>query len=696
MTYIQYANRGEKIHDVSLSQLHWPLIGGQLMSSDTVRLGPEGRQSTYITEKYRHQDNGNEISVSKALYPDGYRSISILDNGQEFNQGYRPDGSINYTVSPETNNNTKNMTYFDYTHTNNIPKGEDGLIARTLNKVRSAFTGQTEPTEPVNTDNWDRDNGTVTVGGKTYATNNRNDVIALQDYLINQGYNLGVTKGTGYFGKNTQAALNKHFASPTPVTTQSSTQPQPQTSPSFFTNAKNAVTSWFAKDNQEAQAPINSWDQNTGAISLDGKAYNTNNRNDVVALQNYLIGKGYNVGSTGADGKFGRNTGDALQSYISARASNTNTPAMNTDEARKLIGDLVNYSANPHLQAAYQAIDPTSQFGQNDQEVIKQLQARFNLPVTGVLDDKTLERFNHENSLRGKIENVQEAFARPGSVGRQFARAAAQAVLPDGWVKSKKLFRGDFSDTQQQQFDYILKSAAGAAPGIYSLSGAQYSDGYAPGHANYDANMVRRAVDILSGNDQQSGAFSIGGATVSTHMFPNGKKGSLLTDRYDFNNAAPENIEQQKQAIQNDPNLTQEEKDRKLAELNTSIAAIEARVAKGQGDRSSTNTYYGLFEDGTPMTEEDIQWALDDRSNYPAKIRKDGSTYRPALANHADINDMMYTTWTGKGNTYMGNNKTTYYPTKAAEIFADTKNKFSRNISTARRGGQLNYLKYIH
>ena len=42
---------------------------------------------TYINEEYNN--NGNKTSVSKALYPDGYRSISILNNGQEFNQGYK-------------------------------------------------------------------------------------------------------------------------------------------------------------------------------------------------------------------------------------------------------------------------------------------------------------------------------------------------------------------------------------------------------------------------------------------------------------------------------------------------------------------------------------------------------------------------------------------------------------------------------
>lgn len=123
MTTIQYANKGTKVKDSAIQQLEWPLIGGMLMSSDTTRLGPEGQQATYINEKYQNEA-GDKISVSKALYPDGYRSISILNNGQEFNQGYRPDGSINYTLTPEQFKKDT-MSYLDYTRP--IPKGQKGL-----------------------------------------------------------------------------------------------------------------------------------------------------------------------------------------------------------------------------------------------------------------------------------------------------------------------------------------------------------------------------------------------------------------------------------------------------------------------------------------------------------------------------------------------------------------------------------------
>jgi hypothetical protein len=65
--------------------------------------------------------------------------------------------------------------------------------------------------------------------GKTYSTSNRDDVIALQNELINKGYNLGVSQGNGNFGKNTQAALTRYISgsNPSPIrTTQSSVAPQ--------------------------------------------------------------------------------------------------------------------------------------------------------------------------------------------------------------------------------------------------------------------------------------------------------------------------------------------------------------------------------------------------------------------------------------------------------------------------------------
>lgn len=206
------------------------------------------------------------------------------------------------------------MTYFDYANYNKIPLGEEGLIARMRNSIQSVLNGNKSDSE-----GWDRQANKVTINGKTYSTTNREDVVALQDYLISKGYNLGVAKGTGNFGKNTQAALTSHFSSKGPVTTQSSTQPIPKTDPAFFTNMAKTVKGWFDKERTQ-----NSWDQSTGVVTIDGKNYSTNNRDDVAALQDYLIDKGYNLGVTSGNGNFGKNTRAALTSFMSNNTT-TNT-----------------------------------------------------------------------------------------------------------------------------------------------------------------------------------------------------------------------------------------------------------------------------------------------------------------------------------------------------------------------------------
>lgn len=112
MTFIQYADKGTKMKDSAIPRLEWPLLDGVLVTSDTTKLGPDNQQATYIDENYQNED-GTKFSVSKILYPDGYRSISILNNGQEFSQGYRPDGSITYTITPQKFKKDT-MNYYNY------------------------------------------------------------------------------------------------------------------------------------------------------------------------------------------------------------------------------------------------------------------------------------------------------------------------------------------------------------------------------------------------------------------------------------------------------------------------------------------------------------------------------------------------------------------------------------------------------
>ena len=794
--------------------LQWPLIDGILQKSDTTYLGPDNNKATYIDEVYKRSD-GQNTKVTKGIYSDGYRFIDMITGDDQFTQGYRPDGSINYTLLPEE---------YKKHRAQQVPKGFDGLkIKRALNFFnpftwpsriaatlpKDAPEGTKFPAIVVDkksqTLRYYDENGNQQLSSIVSTGANKGDITAkaesktpegqfkigsksdkvkegvFGDNLFmglsgtsNSGHNL-VGRGFGIHGdankplqlgrcdshgcvrvehKNleelynlaepgtnvyirkqggnmklipkgakgwyasemqawspekmkqilkqygkeglsdaTYAYLVKRVGEPQIVTTQSSTMPQLGKTDGWGQNAMSKIKDFFTNNTKTKDE----WNQANNTVTINGKIYSTTDKNDITELQNYLINNGYNLGVSKGTGYFGNKTRQALTQHFNTKSSlQSNLQPVKiseeTSDIRKLIGDLVNYSTNPYLKDSFAKIDQSSEFGDNDREVIKQLQARYNLPVTGKLDDATLERFKHENSFIGKVENVVESFNKPGSVGRQFSRAITQAILPEGWVKEKQLYRDDFTKTQQQQFDYILKRASQAKPDVYSLSGAQYSDGYAPGHYGADPNLIRRGVDILSGNDQQSGAFSIGGATVSTHIFPNGKRGSLLTDVYDFNSATPDYIVQQQNAIKNDSNLTEQERAQKLAELNTSVAAIEAQIAKGQGDQHSTATYYGLYEDGTPMTQEDIQWALSDRSNYPGKKRKDGSTYRPRLAKHADINDLMYTTWTGSGNTYKGSTTSKEHPTVLSQIVGDAKNFWNTKIRKEQIGGCLKYI----
>lgn len=537
------------------------------------------------------------------------------------------------------------MNYLNYTQ-ENIPLGKDGWLANIFSANK-------------NTDNWNKQEGSVTIGGKTYSTKDRNDVVALQDYLIDKGYNLGVTKGTGYFGKNTQAALNKHFASPVPVTTQSSTQPQPETSPSFFTNAKNTVASWFTKD----EKPANSWDKSTGAISLDGKTYNTSNRNDVAALQNYLIGKGHNVGGTGADGLFGKNTQKALTGYLNkgqmSGASNPLDPSQ--QQYRSTMLELANRSHNPALKAAAAKINQNSAWGQNDSELIKHLQARYNLPVTGKMDEVTLKRFNKENSFLGRMENVLEGlnFGAKGSVGSQYARIG-RAMLPG--FEAPTLNRTDFTNSQRATFDNLLMNAFNAKDGTYSVSGAQYTDGYAGGHYGVNDNIFQEGLDILSGNDQHQAAMSIGGNTVSVYTLPNGKRVALMTDKFDFNNAASrEEIQAKYDAIDANVNLSEKEKRKAKRDITFSKANAES-IVNSMLDGPTSYTEYGIYSDGTTASPEDIAAVL--------QMREQDNRKRQALASKTNLGNQMYTKWTGAGNTYKG------------------------STTIQRFGGRLNYQNY--
>lgn len=110
--------------DKSKVTLKWPLIDGILQKSDTTYVGPENNQATYIHEVYKRPD-GQNTEVTKGIHSDGYRFIDMITGDNTFTQGYRPDGSINYTILPEE---------YKKWQKNQVPKGFTGMqIKRALN-----------------------------------------------------------------------------------------------------------------------------------------------------------------------------------------------------------------------------------------------------------------------------------------------------------------------------------------------------------------------------------------------------------------------------------------------------------------------------------------------------------------------------------------------------------------------------------
>lgn len=112
------------MQDKNKITLKWPLIDGILQQSDTTYLGPDNDKAMYIHEVYK-RPNGQNTKVTKGVYSDGYRFIDMITGDKVFIQGYRPDGSINYTILPEEHKKHIEQQ---------IPKGFDGMkIKRALN-----------------------------------------------------------------------------------------------------------------------------------------------------------------------------------------------------------------------------------------------------------------------------------------------------------------------------------------------------------------------------------------------------------------------------------------------------------------------------------------------------------------------------------------------------------------------------------
>lgn len=122
--------------DTNKITLKWPLIDGVLQKSDTTYLGPTNNRAMYIHEVYTRPD-GQNTKVTKGVYSNGYRFIDMLTGDDQFMQGYRPDGSINYTV---TSDDIKQDKKGPRQYNKNIPKGYTGMEIRRALNILNPFT----------------------------------------------------------------------------------------------------------------------------------------------------------------------------------------------------------------------------------------------------------------------------------------------------------------------------------------------------------------------------------------------------------------------------------------------------------------------------------------------------------------------------------------------------------------------------
>lgn len=298
---------------------------------------------------------------------------------------------------------------------------------------------------------------------------------------------------------------------------------------------------------------------------------------------------------------------------------NTGAIVPNVDKTDKqLVQDLLGTVSSDLIGTTNPEMSPGTQLSQQDKQYIKALQAAYGIPVTGDLDDTTLEMFRYKNSITGKVNDLYQQAVKGGSTARQFINFGVRTALP--FLPTKELRRDDFTDGQQRHFDKILTQAFNAKDGVYQLSGGMYSDGYAKGHKGHDNSFIATGTRILSGNDQTDAAYSVGGGAVRVATLPNGRRAAMITDVYDFNN------------------------DKGTDTDLTTLQGV-ANIANKLTVRPSSNTKYALYEDGTPVSEEDIQIVYNLGEDFLKSTTK-----RPLLARHVPNLGYKATTWTGKGN----------------------------------------------
>lgn len=247
--------------------------------------------------------------------------------------------------------------------------------------------------------------------------------------------------------------------------------------------------------------------------------------NETVDLQNYLISEGYNVGSTGADGKFGKNTQAALKQAVSknpALASKYGKfiPDYKPEMPRPAgVGEM--NTAQSDATRVQTPVVPSIIKG--NQRTPLQLAGQYfpqqTAPSSGILkkDDRSPERrqfdkeANAEPSIRSGIRNFLSKNL-PGPVLKGSALLGADAMGNEETITADAF--------SPEAVDFIQEMAKRLGPGKHALGG-NYRKIYGGGVADF-AELSPGAREVAT----KLGQFNIDVA----------KDGTIrAADRYNFN-----------------------------------------------------------------------------------------------------------------------------------------------------------------
>lgn len=136
----------------------------------------------------------------------------------------------------------------------------------------------------------------------------------LQTQLMSLGYNVGSTGADGKWGKNSQAALDKALAEGYVLKNGTLTPPPGKSliKRSFFPEAEKM----YAEADAAKKAKAVEQNSFMGAPYRADYTASDHAKANARSMQEQLIKAGYNVGSTGADGKWGKNSQAALNKAL--------------------------------------------------------------------------------------------------------------------------------------------------------------------------------------------------------------------------------------------------------------------------------------------------------------------------------------------------------------------------------------------